>query len=159
MVVANYERYDQTLIGIIDKAKKAATEKRYRETGKISREGFSKYLVGISRLGWINCDRFTNEEVFTNLTVTNGGDGTRYYLIFKDIRSILRPNARTQDIKFNRIPLDKSVKLVAMKVVDEKPYLAVKDHKLGKDDLVSLDFKPATLREIKTELNSVHSFF
>ena len=159
IVVPYYERYDKVLISIIERAKKAAIAKRFKETGKISREGFSRYLVGISRLGWINCDRFWNEDRLTELTIHNGEKDTKYYMVFKERKSIIRPNARTKQVKFKGIPQDKSVKLIALKVVNEKPYLAVKDHKLGKDDLVSLDFKPATLREIRTELNSVHSIF
>lgn len=141
---------------MIYNALQLAREKRYRETGKIDSRGFGSYVAKISNLGWINCDRFIEQRESNKLFVNEAEKGTKHYLIYKDISSIISGRMLDEDkVTFNSAQLGESVKLVAMKLVDEKPYMAVKDFVIGRNQSITMDFHPCGLNDIKAELNSV----
>lgn len=155
--------YCEGLKNLVFNAEKIAREKlqeqkmeTYRKTGKIDREGFGSYVAKIRKMGWINCDRFRREGFdLTSLTVNNAEKGTRHYLVFKNMRSMLSGSLTIGDLKFNGIPVGEPVKLIGIKLVDDKPHMAVKDFTLEENGVVTLNYKPSKLNDIKAELSSV----
>jgi len=143
------------LKALIFDARRQAAEKNFLKTGKIAQSDFSSYVVGISQLGWINCDRFRNFEDTSTLTIAKADGDTKYYMIFKELRSILRPKVLATTAEFRAVPVGEAVKLVAVKLFNEKPYLATLDHEIGLNDEVVFDFKPCSLNQIREELNSL----
>ncbi len=156
-LVYTRNNYYPDLRALIFDAQKRADMERYAKTGRISNDGFSSYVVGISELGWINCDRFRQSTVRSTVTVLSGSEyqNTRYYMIFKDIRSILTGRRGVGQGQFKNVPVGEAVKLVALKLIDQKPHMAAMDHITGKNDIVKLDFNPVTLEQVKEELNSL----
>ncbi len=81
----------------------------------------------------------------------------KYYLIFTDMKSIL-PAKRMDDksayVIYN-MPKNKIVKIVVAKLNDNEPQLSVIDYKIGNDNYIAMDFSPASLKDIKTELNNL----
>jgi len=140
----------------IFEAEKYAAELRYKETGLIDRKGFGSYVAGISKLGWINCDKYTRGGYeLTELKVVEVAPETRHYLIYKDIRSLISPRKAVGEVTFVNVPVGEEVKLVALKLVDEKPQMAIKEMKVDYNGKVVLDFFPTDLEQIREELNSV----
>ena len=140
---------------IVTSAEALARQERYAKTGRIDDKGLGSYVASIQKLGWINCDRFTGEEEVAQLTVQNVEKNTRLYLVFKDIRSILRPIKKLGVATFSGIPDGAPVKLVGVRLVDEKPQMAVMDMVVGLQDEVTLTYGPCKLTDLSMELNSV----
>ena len=133
-----------------------AKEKQFQETGKIDRAGFGSYLTGISKLGWINCDRFSRSgRNLSQLKIAEVEAGTKHYLIYKNIRSFVGPERKENMVLFNGIAVGEAVKLVAVKLQGDKPYMAIKDFELEEGKTMVLDFFPCDLTQIRHELNSV----
>jgi len=138
-------------------AMQLAREQRYAETGRMDETGFGSYMARVSGLGWINCDRFRRSGTMntTTLTVAEVEKGTKHYLIYKNIASIIGGSNDGNVSIFREVQKGDPVKLVAVKLVDEKPYMAVRDFVTAEDETVVMDFYPAGLNDIKAELNQV----
>jgi len=144
---------------IISRSKQQAIEEEFAKTGKIDNGEFGKYLTNISQLGWINCDRFANfpQQMLANVYLKDEGDDVKYYLIFTDMKSML-PAKRTKDKEsyvIANMPQDKQVKIVGVKLNDKEPQMSVIDYKIGKDNYLAMEFNPASLSDIRTELNAI----
>lgn len=123
----------------------------WKRTNKTQYELYEK--VNLTQLGWINCDRFYEDENLTNLkfafsnsdSVTSG----MAYLVFKDINSIME--SRYMDIgqlkgegSFNDIPVGEKVQLIVVAIKGEKMYSHVNNITIKANETV-----PAVLRETK----------
>lgn len=140
----------------IFQAKKKASELAFLETGKINREDFGSYLTGISRLGWINCDRFRRGAMdLGTFTIAGVDTYTKHYLIYKNIRSVLGGKPTVDEVVFSNVAIDEPVKLVAIKLVDDKPYMAIKDMVIEGGETLVMDFFPCSLTQIREELNAI----
>ena len=141
---------------LIFEAEKRVLEKRIAEGGTIDRKNFGSYIANISQLGWINCDRFERSgKELTNVTVEMTPEDTKVYLIYKDIRSFLSKTSQNSNVVFKNSPIGEPVKVIAVKLVDGKPQMAVRDITIEANQYVSLDFFPAQLTDVRAELNSV----
>ena len=141
---------------LIFEAEKRVLEKRIAEGGTIDRKNFSSYIANISQLGWINCDRFLRSgKELTDITVERTPEGTKVYIIYKNIRSFLTKTSRSNEVTFKSSPIGEPAKLIAVKLMNGKPQMAVRDITIEADQYVSLDFFPAQLTDVRAELNAV----
>ncbi len=147
--------YFPDLKALVFDAHRLATEEKFARTGQIAKEDFSSYIAGISELGWINCDRFRNSNYTTDVNVVGGDEATKYYMIFKEFRSVLHAKRYENGAAFENIPINSEVKIVSIKLVDNKPHIASTDYFVEADGLVTLNYEPASLSRIREELNSV----
>lgn len=74
----------------------------------------SNRLLNVSNLGFINCDRFPTEELFPLIVNTENEKPTNYYLVFTDIRGVMKGNRVANGVQFPSIPKGKNAKLIAM---------------------------------------------
>ncbi len=147
---------------IIADTRTTAREAEFARTGKIGSNGLASYVTGINTLGWINCDRFLNDQNITDLKVHQSEDfvlEAKYYMIFKDVRSLYMGTRLFDGAVFKNVPAGQDVKIVSVKVVDQKPYLAVLDHTIDYDEELALTYFPSSLQQIKEELNSVDPIY
>lgn len=141
---------------LVFEARKVAMEEQFQKSGSIDRENFGSYVAGISKLGWINCDRFGTFGERVDVGITSPMAETRYYMIFKNIRSILRPSNKFHHKKWRQVPVGEEVKLIAIQLVNEKPYMAVEDYVIQSgDNDIDFNFYPCDLTDIRQELNEV----
>lgn len=103
------------------------------------------YLIGeFSGLGWINCDRFYNEEetITMKFSIDGGDSDTPYsvYLIFKDINSVLPIYKITNGTyQTPKIPKGAKATLLAIKVTDKSENkLAFQDITIDENTVVNL---------------------
>jgi len=83
----------------------------------------------------------------------NSNLDTRYFLIFEDIKSMLRPKVKDGHVVFANIPKNEKVKVLGVKLEDGKPYIAVKDYTTKAKNNLNLEFQPGSLAMIKKELS------
>lgn len=155
----DYRQYKiQNLIGgsikkLMNEVLAEAAQLQFAATGEVGRRELSSYVTSINQLGWINCDRFINYPERYDLFVEMDDSSTNYFMIFNDIKSMIRPSKDNGFFVFKNIPKRLDVKLLGIKLVDKKPYIAVKEHKANTGNTIDVDFQPGTLAQIKKELS------
>ena len=163
MQVTDYSRYKVRDImgGLIKKSlnkiRNKAIELEYERSGNIDGRGFSSYITSINQLGWINCDRFRDYTNQCDLYVNDEHNDTQYFLIFDNIKSMLRPTQKPNGVVFTDIPQREDVRILGIKLVDNKPHVAIKNYTTQSKNHLTMDFKPGTLAMIKKELGKLES--
>lgn len=102
----------------------------------------------ISKLGWINCDRFNNEPgERIEFALENINIDFNARMIFKGIKSMLESHVDNDGkTVFSRIPKDKEVRIVAMRFENFEPYVAMAEVNTNAKSC-KLDFKKCTKAE------------
>jgi len=139
----------------IAKVKRSIMDRKI-EMGYVDADA-SRYIVRTSNLGWINCDRFYNldESQKMNFEFAMESKDNEYYLIFKDIKSLIRPTVVKGKIRFSGLPIGEEVRLVSIGVKDSGLYVASQDMKLGSQDRLNLNYKKAKLQDVRDVLSSI----
>ena len=159
-----FPRYDKMMaggffLGFLDALElvKGRIAAKKGELGYVDKDVLSRYVVKTSNLGWINCDRFirlsANEKM--NLEFASTSDENQYYLIFKDIRSLIRPYKSGGMVSFKGVPKGEDVRLVAVHMKDGAAQLAINDFTLGTKDGVKLSFAHAEIKDLKRALEEI----
>ena len=92
--------------------------------------GLDNYLLSSGSLGWINCDRFYDDptEKMEIVVSVDTALHPSVRLVFKNIQSVMSGYAdENGKIRFEGIPQGSEVSLVAYSIVDNKPYMAMKN--------------------------------
>ena len=118
-------------------------------SGEKAGEEYSKVYLQISKLGWINCDRFEEYESKANLLVqidpsTQGGQQVEVYAIFQEINSIMpgyHPLFKPKYTKFKNLPVGESVLIVAIIKSKTEVKFAYAQQKIGSDPVLHLNLK------------------
>jgi len=122
------------------------------------------YLMKTNQMGYINCDRFYDVSVKTDLIVKcKEGAATEkermsYRLVFADIKSIMAgyeysPEGR---MKFSNLPKGREAYVLAISIPKKgTPKLAYQKVKLGSAYEVELDPKEMSLAKLKQELSDL----
>ena len=125
--------------------------KNYKDR-KIAQKVYDE--IGLTKLGWINCDRFLETELKTDLYVSfNPNDSLKYanvYLIFKDINSVIQADFYSDESpQFDNLPIGYKIKLVAYTVKNEKILAYSKDLTISKGQKMYLDLQEMSSTEFK----------
>jgi hypothetical protein len=118
--------------------------------GLMTRGDISGYVAAVNQLGWINCDRFTDTppDLLVNMQVKEEGDA-KIYMVFSDINSCLPISRYKGNYISSKVPKGKQVRIVAVKVQDGKPQLAISKINTSRRDPVTLQYKTCSLDDIK----------
>ncbi len=121
----------------------------------------NRYLFSTTRLGWLNCDRFLDENKnLTDLIILNENqDNTIVNVIFHRFKSLINGNIESVKIVFRNIPEGEKVTIVAIKAADSKILYSVTETAVTEKIEVTLDFQQVTLELMKKEmekLNQIH---
>lgn len=114
------------------------------------------YIMSMTRLGWINCDRFYETRNPTHFLVkADSVEKTFVALIFRDMKSVL-PGYQYANFttEFKGIPVGANVTILAYRV-NEKTKEAVvgrEDITVGDTSLVQLAMHPMSAADFKTML-------
>jgi TonB family protein len=116
-----------------------------------------RYLFGVTQLGWINCDRFYRNNV-TNINYSisiEEPEKTIVSLIFHRFKIILPGTIESNRITFKSVPLGEKVTIVALKTIEGKIFLAVKETEISEKMETELDFQQVTLDLLKKEMEKI----
>lgn len=121
-----------------------------------------QYLYRVSRLGWINCDRFyevPKEEKVTLAIADGDAEEEELFVIFKDIKSMMKASKWQHGTHYqvSNLPKDMEIRVVGIKVMDGKAQLAVKDTKVSDQGAVQLSYRPASINKIRSALQDLDS--
>lgn len=112
-----------------------------------------RYSVDINTLGWINCDRFYNDDrKKVNFYVDLPGNAANYQtmLVFDNIRSMIPGEVSGNSVAFKNVPHGQTAKIISLTVKDGKTIAAMAPVVLSNNRFSSLRFEetnPATFRE------------
>jgi hypothetical protein len=121
----------------------------------ISKKDLSFYMFKINKLGWINCDRFyENKSPKVNFVVKNQ-DNADIKIAFKNIKSVMNGREERGKTVFVNIPQNEIVTIVAIKMINNIPHLAIKETKISTAMINNLDYKPITLKDLKEKMNAL----
>jgi len=127
---------------------------------KTSVSDVNRYILSASQLGWINCDRFvSNNNAINNYSIKLDGPGEPVVnIIFHRFRSILRGRIEPNRINFKDVPIGEKITIVALKSVNNKIFLAVKETVITDKEETDLDFQPVTMDLLKKEMEKLNKF-
>lgn len=117
----------------------------------------NRYLFSTNRFGWLNCDRFLNENRnLTDLFVLNeNSDNTIVSVIFHRFKSLVPGNIESEKVVFRNIPVGEKVTIVAVKTEESEILLSVKEIVVTyKKDIIP-DFQKVTLELLKNEMEKL----
>lgn len=123
---------------------------------KATSSHISYYLFNSTELGWINCDRFINVSPKTNYIVKLDKDVDNVKIIFDRYKSVMNVFPENGVYRFQNVPLGEKITIVAIKRVDNKPYLAVKQTKISSQVEKDIVFQPMTMEMLKTEMQKLN---
>ncbi|MGG9961721.1 hypothetical protein [Ferruginibacter sp. SUN106] len=142
----------------------AANNKYYNEWEKQNRENslagrLEKYYApsSVTKLGWINCDRFNDEqqktEVQLDLPITFTNPQIEYFIIYKSFNGLmngkLNSNSKQQYVLSN-LPVGQAVTVVAFTKNNGRLYQCKEDFVIAKNQSLKLDFKNISAAEMNT---------
>jgi hypothetical protein len=68
---------------------------------------------------------------------------------------MISPKITNGTAVFKDIPQGQNVRILGVKLVDNKPYVAVKKYQVQKQNILEMDFQPGTLSMIKEQLSQL----
>lgn len=117
----------------------------------------SAYVADVTRLGWINCDKFYKDPAEKVQLAVKEDEAATMYVICKDISSILSLYDNGQGIyTANGLPKGKKVSVVSIKLKNGVPQFASRDVEAGKTGELQLEYRSMTLRDLREELKKLN---
>lgn len=137
-------------------------EKNYTDSNinKASSQNISNYLFSTSKLGWINCDRFfkyESERVDFEVDIAKYSEAS-VSIVFHDMKSVVSPFDINGSSKFINLPKGKKITIVAVKFIQNKPYLAIKETVTSNKKEANLNFVPVTMETLKQEMQKLNKW-
>lgn len=143
-----------------DKALNEEVEKRFVENNSRNTNALelNHYIFSVSQLRWINCDRFDNyKNPKTNYSILiDESNKTIVNVIFHRIKAIVPGCIESNRITFKNVPLGEMITIVAVKMVNNKLFLAVKETEVTDKEETELDFQPVTVKLLKEEMEKLN---
>ncbi len=117
----------------------------------------SFYAFNVSKLGWRNCDAFSNfpDSLKINAKVEEQIAANKdVKVIFKSIKSIIPAYNASGFFQVNFVPVGQEVIVFGLKYEKEKIYLALKETTIQKS-IGDLEYREVTLEELKKTLQKL----
>lgn len=117
-----------------------------------------RYVFSASQFGWINCDRFVDiNNPKTNYSILiDEPDKTIVSVIFHRFKAIVPGSAKSNRIIFKDVPMGEKITIVALKTVNDKIFLAVKETVITDKEKTDLNFQPVTMELLKKQLEMLN---
>ena len=120
------------------------------------------YQLFSERLEWINCDYFrdstiTSTGISAKLPVNYTNNNTAVFLVFKELRAVVRLSANVDLRRFEsiRIPIGSKVEVVSLSQLGDDLYMTTKDLTVSGNDAIELDPVMKTEAEIRDYLSGL----
>jgi hypothetical protein len=161
-IIAQQKIYEQKVIAferakvIRRKSLERAIENRV-VSGKVSIEDMNAYVFQTNTLGFINCDAFYSVSpdrmvVMATDEVQTGDADVK--LVFKKRKSILPCTVVNDKLVFRNIPKGEEAVIVAFKIENGKPYLAMQNV-VTTSEVQNLVYKPTTIAALREKVKTL----
>ena len=149
-------RIERYLVALEAKARLEGRQQfaaQFASSGPLMLDNKLYYEMEASGLGWMNCDRFTEQGPRIEFAVQTAEPNTVVTLVFQNQRSILA-SSRTEPAAaiFTEVPAGMAATIVAIRREKGVTYLATAAATLQPENQPILDFKPVSLEELRTSL-------
>ena len=120
----------------------------------VNPEDLNFYVFASSELGWINCDRFLQEDgpLVDFKVAASGNDGASVSMIFDDQKSIVGGSKEGGVYVFHGIPANRAVRLLAIDSHAGNPVMQVLKVNTSKGNCTVKDYEPITLADLDRAL-------
>lgn len=125
---------------------------------KAGSESIFYYVFTSTNLSWINCDRFLKINPKINYVVKLDQEIETVKIIFDRYKAIMTSNPVNGNYSFKGVPLGEKITVVAIKRIDNIPYLSFKETKTSSKVEQELTFQPVTLESLRTEMKKLDKF-
>ncbi len=141
---------------MVDYEEVSNVERSYEGEGGES----GSYLMEVTKLGWINCDRFYELKEPAKLIVKADSLSKSFVaIVFKNMKSVLPGYCYTDNTTiFNNIPAGEDVTILAYRVNEKTKMaqLAKQDFVIGDTNAVQLTMEPMSIDDLKDVLKSLN---
>lgn len=142
---------DNTLVSFERKFAKGDT----LDVVDVDKANLDYYIFGSSQLGWLNCDRFyENEERVDFYVEMPNAKYTTVSLAFSEYQGLLAGNYSDGCVVFRNVPKDKKATLVAVECIASQPIMDVRKVNTSTGRVELDNFKKFKLKELKIALNT-----
>lgn len=126
---------------------------------KAGTEVIMNYIFYSSELGWINCDKFLNISPKINYLVKVDKSIDNLKIVFDRYKSIMEVKPVNGTYHFNNVPSGEKITIVAIKSMNDKVYLAVKETETSSTIEKELIFQEVTMEKLKIEIEKFDKKF
>lgn len=132
---------------------------RKKELGILSSNELAQMygnVMNISAMGWINCDRFIEEDApRMNLDIlTEYNPNTRFYILFEDIRSVISPYYREgRGYVATSLPSTRNVKVIGITIVGQEAEIFMQSGTVAQLDEIKPIFETKSLGEVRNMMD------
>jgi hypothetical protein len=125
--------------------------------GKMTRDDMDHYMFAVSKMGWINCDRFLNspEKKINYIVRTEAPNESRMSLVLPDFHCIMPGTLMNGYVVFKNIPENANVRVLGISHKDGKAVMASATTRAIAQDFELKGYRSFTLAELETEINGV----
>jgi hypothetical protein len=135
----------------------ATINKPYLSSNTLSLIG-EKYSIGISKLGWINCDRFNNYRGKKSdfiIDLKDSANSYFTYLVFDKYKSIMTGQNSGNMVVFPNIPVGAYGRIISVGIKNGKTISAMKRIKTSTSILSDLPFEETSPKIFKDSLKDL----
>lgn len=118
-----------------------------------------RYILNSNKLGWINCDRFYNDQrqkVKLNITSLNKNETFMLYL--KEANAAIRAVKGINMAVINNIPKGALGTLLGIKLMDGKVYVGKKNIKVSSKPIKQFKYEEIAIKNLDKEINKLSEF-
>lgn len=147
---------------IINQIESQDIDEKLALTRTISKGDLDRYMFSVGSFGYHNVDKpidYAPEELL-ELAISDGEEGTKYYVVLKDAQSVLAPQYGKGNYVLEGLPKNHDVMIVGVKLVDSIPHMAVTDVNTGNNNqfALNMNFQETNLNNIRTELEELNEY-
>lgn len=154
---SKYENQSENLVELKHKYYKLMSTARLLNRGNINANRLGAYAMNVSKLGWMNCDRFSNFEGRRMDFALQANKDEQFYMVFNDLRTLITPQKSDSGFTFGNIPIEYDVTIVGIKIENGKPMLYHQAFQENQDVNLVPSFRVSSLKEIQQLMNRLDS--
>ena len=121
-------------------------------------EKMDAYLLSSEELGWINCDRFYEEENTTNVIVqVDPKLSPALRMVFDEINSVMAGEfISTNEVRFSNVPVGERVTIVGYSITDDKTYYGTVPAVVSRQAEYNMKLNPTSPSLLENELYALN---
>jgi hypothetical protein len=148
----------ETYLALLDDFEREREAMAAAEKSSENARSLDAYLLSTEELGWINCDRFTEEEQLTNVIVqVDPKSNPSLRMVFNDINSVMAGYYISGDqVQFSGVPVGKQTTIVGYSVMDGKAHMGKIPSTIKANAEFKLTMQPTTKQKMEAELYALN---
>lgn len=119
----------------------------------VSQLEVTNYVVASRKLGWINCDRFPEDQPLIDFVVVPSLEGqTSVHLAFSGMNAIMRGIETEEGYLFKNVPDRAKAKIIGLAINKDLPALAVEPVTISSRTIHLENYEPFSLEELDKQI-------